>query len=774
MAGTDLAKLVVKLEAQNTQYLKKIDQSEKKVKRFQKQNKKALQGISGDFKKVLGGVAIGGLAVGVKRYISDTSKQIDQQAKFAQRIGISTEALGGLGHAAGLTGVSQQNLQLGLQRMTRRLAEAAQGTGEAKAAIKELGLEAGGLVKLNVDEQFIAIAGAMAGVENQSDRVRLAMKLFDSEGVALVNTLGLGEKGLRAARQEAVKYGIALNETDTKKIEAANDALTRSDAIWQGLGNTLTLELAPTLAVISEDFAETFNDPKAIQGIKDTAQAIGVLVTGLANLGAEYSGLGRQMAANAAAITGNLTAYDRLEQEIADVDRALKGGLSTPLKFIGVDDSELTKLRESLVLQQKATAAMSPFIANNVAELNQLDIKINETAATLAKALAAEGRGANQFGSIEAFNAQLDQLKARRDALLADAPTADFLSSAGAADSVVPGSEPPQTSAGSPVVPDTKALDAALAKEAAYLKSIRARGEALRQSVLTPNELYAQQMVELNTLLGEGVIQQDTLNRKQGVYKLALDESLGVTAQYDEALRILAEQVTPLDAELQALVDDQSLLNKAFRDGQISAEQFAQGIGAIDQKMLDLQDEVETTGENMAVFADQAARNIQDSLGGAINDLINGTEDWEDTFIKSLLNMVAQAAAADLSSSLSGGATGGGGSTQALISGAASMFGGFFAEGGRPDPYKISVVGDGGNGSGAELFIPDGLRGEIVPLSEQKSAARDQPVNVNAVTVLDAGAIAGVMSSPEMSSTFINQVRINKSDFRQALGLGAG
>ena len=226
----ELAKLVVTLEAQNAQYLKKFDQSQKKVARFEKQNRKHLQRVSLDFKKILGGVAVAGFGAALTSVINKSREAIDQQAKFADRIGISTEALGGLTHAANLTGVSQQNLQLGLQRMTRRVAEAAQGTGEAKNALAELGLEADQLAKLPVDEQFAEIAEAMADVENQGDRVRLAMRLFDSEGVALVNTLRLGKDGLRDAQIEAEKYGIALSGLDAQKVQDANDEITRAKA----------------------------------------------------------------------------------------------------------------------------------------------------------------------------------------------------------------------------------------------------------------------------------------------------------------------------------------------------------------------------------------------------------------------------------------------------------------------------------------------------------------------------------------------------------------
>lgn len=60
------------------------------------------------------------------------------------------------------------------------------------------------------------------------------------------------------------------------------------------------------------------------------------------------------------------------------------------------------------------------------------------------------------------------------------------------------------------------------------------------------------------------------------------------------------------------------------------------------------------------------------------------------------------------------------------VSGFASFFGGFFADGGTPPLGKVSVVGE----RGPELFVPKSL-GTIVPLDKPMSAAPvPQPVNV--------------------------------------------
>ena len=188
---------------------------------------------------------------GITLLVRNTINAVDSLAKVSDKLGIATENLAGLRYAAELTGNSTRNLDLGLQRMTRRVAEAAKGTGEAKMAIKELGLSAKDLVKLTPDEQFREIADAMQKIGNQSDRVRLGFKLFDSEGVGLVNTLRLGRAELERMQFEAERFGYAINRIDAKKIENTKDVFSRLKFALAGVGNVLTEFIAPVLDKIA-------------------------------------------------------------------------------------------------------------------------------------------------------------------------------------------------------------------------------------------------------------------------------------------------------------------------------------------------------------------------------------------------------------------------------------------------------------------------------------------------------------------------------------------
>ncbi|KKN55335.1 hypothetical protein LCGC14_0583250 [marine sediment metagenome] len=202
------------------------------------------------FAQGLGLAAGAGLAVLVKQQLT----AVDALAKTADKLGETTEALAGFHLAAKLTGVETNTANMALQRMVRRLAEAAQGTGEAKAALAELGLDAQRLSQLAPTAAFAEIAEAMKAVKNQSDRVRLSFKLFDSEGVALVNTLKLGKEGLAAMQKEAERLGIAISRTDARAIEDANDAIDKFKLSLAGVGQSITTELAEPLKALADIF----------------------------------------------------------------------------------------------------------------------------------------------------------------------------------------------------------------------------------------------------------------------------------------------------------------------------------------------------------------------------------------------------------------------------------------------------------------------------------------------------------------------------------------
>ena len=239
------------LVANSSKFVTDLEKANKAGKNWGDKLGKAAKGVATTF-AAAGAAAAASLAA----LYTVTAGNIDEQAKFADKIGVSTDALGGLHHAADLTGVSTENMNLGLQRMTRRVAEAAQGTGTAVDALDALNLSAEDLNQLSPDEQFLAIADAMGEVEGRSEQVRLAFKLFDSGGVALLNTMDMASDGIREAMEQAENLGIALNRVDAAQVENANDAFDVMTKVSSGISRQLTVAFAPAVEAVSNKVTE--------------------------------------------------------------------------------------------------------------------------------------------------------------------------------------------------------------------------------------------------------------------------------------------------------------------------------------------------------------------------------------------------------------------------------------------------------------------------------------------------------------------------------------
>lgn len=289
-------------------------------------------------------------------------------ADTSAKLGLTTEHLVGLRHAAQLTGVTVSTLEMALQRMTRRVAEAAKGTGEAKGALEELHLNAKKLNNLAPDKQFAMIARAMSGVEKQSDKVRLAMKLFDSEGVALVNTLALGEKGLRQMQKEAESLGATFSKEEAAKVSKFNDEVERLKKLLGGFKQAIVIDIAPAASEAIEGLRILLSQTsdKSLNSIRDS-NAFG-----------------------AKTIADGLRQFQSTLEE-AFVRSQLKRGVATQQGPRGADEglTSLSQAAQAAILNQAKQAEVD--IAESSKEMREIfrDAKFREIGTVIDEAVRA-------------------------------------------------------------------------------------------------------------------------------------------------------------------------------------------------------------------------------------------------------------------------------------------------------------------------------------------------------------------------------------------------
>lgn len=263
--------IAVNVVARTAAFLDGMKKSRRELKSFNKAAADMRAGFSKTSALVSG--AIAGIAGGaVAMSLRDTAERLDEVAKTADRLGISTEALSGLQHGAGLAGVEVGLLNQTLQGMTKRVSEAAKGTGKAVGAIEELKLNAAELNRLSPDRMLGRMADALNSVANENDKVRLATKLFGDEGAKLLNFLAEGAVGMEKYRREAERMGLAVTREDIAKIEEMNDALTRLGSAWDGFKNEITINIAPAATSAIQALSEAID---GIDAMNKSASARG-------------------------------------------------------------------------------------------------------------------------------------------------------------------------------------------------------------------------------------------------------------------------------------------------------------------------------------------------------------------------------------------------------------------------------------------------------------------------------------------------------------------
>lgn len=280
-----IATLTIDLIGKSGKLTAELNKANKKTSSWADKTRKLVGGSA----KVMAGFGAAGVAAYASIYAKN-AEFIDQQAKTADRLGITTQALGGLQHAANLYGASNEELNKSLQTMQKNLGQVGQtGTGEAKYALDGLGLSVQELQGLAPEEQFKVIADKLKGVEDQSQKVYLAQSLMGKSGAKMINVMDAGADGITAMMQEADALGMTFDRIDAAKVEMANDAFDKAQKTTHSFGQTLAIETAPIIGAISDMWTESAKEAGGFGSIAQ--QVVTKVASGIGFLGDMGRGL---------------------------------------------------------------------------------------------------------------------------------------------------------------------------------------------------------------------------------------------------------------------------------------------------------------------------------------------------------------------------------------------------------------------------------------------------------------------------------------------------
>lgn len=227
------------------------------------------------FGTALATAAVAGVTVLVKK----SFEQIDVMAKMADRLGIGTETLGGLGHAANLAGVEIETLGTALQFMLKNIGKGAAGEKTFAKAFKDLGLDARTLAGMSTTNQFLAIAEAFEKIKNPAERMRLAMEVFGRGGAPILNVIGEGTAGLREMVAEAERLGLTFSRVDAAKVELANDSIERMKGALTGIANEIAISVAPAITSLAQVLTSAFSNARGeMSGLRSAFKSLAIQI----------------------------------------------------------------------------------------------------------------------------------------------------------------------------------------------------------------------------------------------------------------------------------------------------------------------------------------------------------------------------------------------------------------------------------------------------------------------------------------------------------------
>lgn len=217
------ASLMAKLGLNTKAFQKGLTNAQRRVGKFGKSINKTLGGMKGAFLSIAGIGAFGAITKG-------GIDLADQLKKTADRLGLTTDELQAFTNASKLSGINVTTASLGLQRFTRRLAEAQADTGELKGILEEYGVATKDSTGQNRSAMSVLkeLADIMSTNSSQAENLRIAFKAFDSEGADLVRILDQGADGF----EQLAESGNRMFGTFSKsQIEQLSETKTQLEAI---------------------------------------------------------------------------------------------------------------------------------------------------------------------------------------------------------------------------------------------------------------------------------------------------------------------------------------------------------------------------------------------------------------------------------------------------------------------------------------------------------------------------------------------------------------
>lgn len=260
----NLFNLFATLTLDNSEYEKKLDQSQKSAGSFSSKVgtafKTGARAVAGFITGVAAvGAAIGGLVL----KMVDAGSEIDDNA---QKIGFSTEAYQYWALVMQRIGTDASTLSLAIRNMTTFTQNLADGQGEALLTLQKLGIGYEEFMAMTPEEQFYTLIDALQGVTDETERTQIAQDIFGNRVYQeLLPLINMEQGSLEDLRNEFEGLGLIMSDDMVKSIAAVGDKLDNLGNLFKVMGLNIAVDFLPEINNILDAFTALVTGSSSVE-----------------------------------------------------------------------------------------------------------------------------------------------------------------------------------------------------------------------------------------------------------------------------------------------------------------------------------------------------------------------------------------------------------------------------------------------------------------------------------------------------------------------------
>ena len=323
------------------------------------------------------GAGIAGLGLGVIAPITAAAASFaetgDSLDELSARTGFSASALSELSLAFKLAGLDTASFEGALRKQNKLLIDASQGNEAAIETLNSLGVSFESLRSLSPEQQFLKLGQALDGIKNPAERGALAADLFGRSGAKLLPLFQNAGEGIKSAREEAERLGLAFKPEDVENAVKLADATDTLGLVAKRTFDAIGAAVAPIFTDITNAITNTVGqinrwiqaNPGAVQSALKIAAAVAIAGGALIALGLGFVFVG-------SIITGIATTFAAIGSAVAiagSAVSALLGSFALLLTPVGAIVGLLGSATAAFLYFSGVGGDVAQYIGDQFAEL---------------------------------------------------------------------------------------------------------------------------------------------------------------------------------------------------------------------------------------------------------------------------------------------------------------------------------------------------------------------------------------------------------------------